>query len=186
MTGSNYLPEWLTQFCVIQVYFCDVETGILYTIYINFVLQSFTWFSHKHNSKLSTVIPAFNAISKLHFITGHFICFILYIWELAPINSWSQVFRDVNSPRSFEGLQCLHLWGHTVQEKLVCCSFEALATTQPTIQCHIPEDLHPQQHHCEDLKSCTEISITANGSTVNGTLQKLEKRAFADVCTLTF
>jgi len=31
-------------------------------------------------------------------------------------------------------------------------SFETLGTTHLT-QCHIPENLNPQQHRCENLKS---------------------------------
>jgi hypothetical protein len=126
------------------------------------VLQTFTWFPHKHNSKLSTVTPAFNAISNYTFYYWAFyISFFLCFWEQAPIRLWSQVFRDVSSARSFEGLQCLHLWGHRDQKEFICCSSETLANTQPMVHSHIPEDLYPQQNHCENFRSCTEISMNA-------------------------
>jgi hypothetical protein len=87
-----------------------------------------------------------------------YISFSLYFWEQATISSRSQGFRDVNSARSFEGLQCLHLWGHTVQEEVICCSSGTLANTPPAVHGHIPEDLNPQQHHRENFRSCTEIA----------------------------
>jgi hypothetical protein len=41
-------------------------------------------------------------------------------------------------------------------------SFEASATNYPVTQCHIPEDLNPQQHLCEKQKSLSALlSVTA-------------------------
>jgi hypothetical protein len=152
------------------------------------VLQSFTWFPHHNKSKLSTVKPAFNAISRLHILLqGILHQFNSIFLGAAPISSCSRVFRDVSSAQSFEGLQCLQLWGHKVQEEFVCHSSAVPTTTQPTVHSHIPEDLNPQQHHRENFISCTEIGMTATASTVNNcNLRQLEKWAFADVCTLTF
>jgi len=109
-----------------------------------------------------------------------YISFSLYFWEQAPISSWSQGFRDVNSVRSFEGLPCLHLWGHTVQEEVICCSSETLANTPPT---------GTQSHPWRPKSSATplwELQILHRDS-MTATYNSLRNgHLWMDVCTLTF
>jgi hypothetical protein len=38
-------------------------------------------------------------------------------------------------------------------------SFKTSANTHPTTSCHIPQDLNPQQHHCENLNYCKTLTI---------------------------
>jgi len=76
--------------------------------------------------------------------------------------------------------QCSKFWRTVVSSSLgshspgefVCCSYETVATTQPTEHSHIPEDLNSQQHHHENFRSSTEIRMTATyDSLKNGHLR---------------
>jgi len=52
----------------------------------------------------------------------------------------------------FSGVMLCH-WVNGSQHLKHCGPVKTMGTNNPTAQCHIPEDLNPQQHQYENLKS---------------------------------
>jgi hypothetical protein len=94
--------------------------------------------------------------------------------------------KTVTTLEIIDQIHMLILEGRQISAKSIIeqlgISSETLATTQPMVQSHIPEDLNPQQYHCENFKSCTEISMTATcDSSKNGLLRMCVPSPFEHV-----
>jgi hypothetical protein len=98
-------------------------------------------------------------ISKIEEILCNHISIILEIWSLLGFGrcviGWAvlKISKDhsVFIFCEYLTLKISALW-----------SFETMVTTYPMTQCHITEDLNPQQHNCESLKSQKTIFSSIN------------------------